>query len=192
MTDLGTLGGPSSHVTSINESGQVIGVSETAAGNHHAFFWDKGVLTDLGTLGGSASLAYDINNSGQVVGWSDTASTAQHAFLWQAGTMTDLGTLGGSSSEANAINDSGQVGGGANTASGEWHAFFWQQDVMTDLGAEWNWYDNKGSYASVINGNGQVAGAGYIDNVPRVGRIQFAVLWFVADNNHLYMPAIRR
>src|SRR5216110_1055210 len=49
--DLGTLGGVSSYATDINESGTVVGWSQTAAGWPHAFRWTASTgMVDLGTL----------------------------------------------------------------------------------------------------------------------------------------------
>ena len=78
MTDLGTLGGVTVSAHGINDAGQVVGESDTAAGAQHAFITGpNGVgMTDLGTLGGDYSDAYGINDAGQVVGWSDTAAGA--------------------------------------------------------------------------------------------------------------------
>lgn len=85
ITDLGTLGGPSSSALDVNDSGQVVGWAFNAAGQQRAFVWTpaNGML-DLGTLGGPSSSAHAINNAGQIVGESTTGSGQNHAFLWTA------------------------------------------------------------------------------------------------------------
>jgi probable HAF family extracellular repeat protein len=113
VTDLGTLGGTASLATDINEKGQIVGVSRTQTGAHHAFIWEEGVMTDLGTLGGATSIAYSINSHGEAVGVSLTASGESHGFLWKKGSMTDLGVLERDYSGAYAINDRGEIAGRA-------------------------------------------------------------------------------
>lgn len=95
-TNLGNLGGAfNNFAVSINNRGQVIGLSDLAGdATSHAFLWQNGVMTDLGTLPGDyLSIAYDINDRGQVVGQSCDVNFNCRAFLWEGGTMTDLNTL---------------------------------------------------------------------------------------------------
>jgi probable HAF family extracellular repeat protein len=85
---LGTLGGGYGEAISTNDDGWVVGGSETADGDYHAFLWSKKTgMIDLGNIGNlsqRASLAWDINNRGQIVGFSDTPLSAdiEHAVLW--------------------------------------------------------------------------------------------------------------
>jgi probable HAF family extracellular repeat protein len=98
VQDLGHLGGGYSGATSINDSGQVVGVSSTSDGKQHAFLYDASAATpkmqDLGTLGGYESRAAGIDDSGQVVGYSSTSAGEQHAFLYDSTNgMQDLNDL---------------------------------------------------------------------------------------------------
>ena len=161
MIDLGNLGKGFSQALDINEVGQVVGGSLTAASENHAFLWERGVMTDLGTLPGAVgtppfSVARGINDASQAVGFSQTASGATHATLWEGGAITDLGTLGGTDSEAFDINEASRIVGESETASGETHAFLQRNFVMTDLGT----LSGAKSVARDINGLGQVVGSG--------------------------------
>jgi probable HAF family extracellular repeat protein len=58
--------------------------------NHHAIFWQNGVMTDLGNLPGlPTSQADGINNQGQVVGFSNNGAdeTSSVAVLSENGTI---------------------------------------------------------------------------------------------------------
>lgn len=136
VTEIGTLGGPTSHAIAINSRGEVVGNAQTASGAMHAFLWDNGRLTDLGTLGGPNSYAADISSNGEVVGSAQTASGALHAFSWDKGRMTDLGVLpgGGGHSQASGISKNRVVTGRAAPASGPERAVIWVDGRIIDLG----------------------------------------------------------
>lgn len=118
--DLGTLAGTTgskSAAADINAGRQVVGWSDTAAGEPHACLFQldaNGLVTsrtDLGVLGTSASYAYGINSAGDVVGSSDAKG-----FIWSAGAMLDLNSLvvgapGWTVTRANGINDAGVIVG---------------------------------------------------------------------------------
>src|SRR3954471_23163634 len=107
ITDLGTLGGPTSAANAINDLGQVAGAADLTNASprwQHAFLYTNGIMTDLGVLGEyvnglgtfSMSMALGINNLGQIVGKSYTTAGRYHAFLYDQGQMNDLGVLPGS------------------------------------------------------------------------------------------------
>jgi probable HAF family extracellular repeat protein len=130
MVDLGTLGGGTyTQPADVNDAGQVVGVSGTAAGEGHAFSWTQaGGMVDLGTVSGTESSATSVNVAGQVVGYGFTADWNEYAFSWTEGDgIAGLSTLpGGYNSVAWALNDAGQAVGSSDTASGETHAVLWQ------------------------------------------------------------------
>lgn len=108
VTDLGSLGGPSSALA-LNSFGQVVGTSLNVTNEQRAFVWSRsGGMVELPHLGGGEAVANDINDLGQIVGGSATAGYEQHAVLWQpGGAVVDLNPSSGIYSTATAINDLG-------------------------------------------------------------------------------------
>src|SRR5438132_5756575 len=105
ITDLGTLGGTSSHAFAINNFGQVVGMS-LKVGNYN--------VESCYTCG--RSCGSDGRRHCQ-----KTSYGKAHAFLWSPdlpngthGTLIDLGTLGGPNSSAWSIGQAGQLIGSAN------------------------------------------------------------------------------
>jgi probable HAF family extracellular repeat protein len=143
LTDLGTLGGPEAQAFSINQSGQIAGISFTSyiptptngIPPLHVVLWNRDKMIDLGTLGGTysgtGSCAFTappcigppwveegtllVNNRGPVMGTSNLAGDQVfHPFLRQRGKMRDLGTLGGDNGTGLWLTDQREVVGQAD------------------------------------------------------------------------------
>ena len=116
--DLGTLGGPNSWMMwgEINDLGQVVGDSETAApdpngedvcgfGSHRTcrpFLWQPskmgarptlGKMSALPTLGGNNGQASAINNLGQIVGFAEDGTVDSSCLVNTTNNMTDRPVL---------------------------------------------------------------------------------------------------
>ncbi len=169
MVAIPTLTGDGSNgARGINNAGQIVGQSDTASGQTHAFLFSGGALTDLGTLGtGVRSFANKINDSGEVVGQSTItpggATPPFHGFIWSATTgMLDMGTLPGDiRSIAYDINTAGQSVGYSEAATSIRRAFVYTRTGgMLDLndftpGSGWTLTE-----AHSINDRGQIVGFG--------------------------------
>lgn len=119
-TDLGHLGGYWAQAIALNNSGHVVGIALTAAGEAHAFLWEDGLMSDLDVLAGDVfSGAFDVNQKGQIVGMSGAGTTdvaTSHAVLWDGGVMIELQTRipadsGWTLLAALGINERGQISG---------------------------------------------------------------------------------
>jgi len=175
VVDLGTLGGPYSFATALNDRGEVVGSGRTAEGVDHAFYWSNGVMRDLGTLGGSFSNAVAVSANGQVTGMAYYSDREAHAFLWD-GHMTDLGALHDfAASWGVALNARGDViGQSSSSTDNPEHSrpFLWRRGVLSAL-REPAPYAPALS-ANAVNNRGQVAGE-YFRYFP--SSAQVAVVW---------------
>ena len=162
LIDLGTLGGNEAIAFDINNNGQVVGRSQIADGQIHAFLWENGTMTDLGTADGyfrDYIVANAINDSSQVVGVGFTGTT-QRGFLWQNGTMTILPSLWIGSTSAEDINNHGSVVGSSQVFPGDNHAFLYKNGEMIDLGT----LGGRNSFAYAINDDGVIVDSGEISS----------------------------
>ena len=180
--DLGTLGKPDGNSWinwgGINESGEAVGMSETAVPDPDGedvcgfgtqltcvpFLWRNGRMSALPTVGGNNGQASAINDRGEVAGYAETAVTdpgcppykITAAVLWEKGKALALPTVGGDlDGVAFGINDQGQAVGYSGSCIAATHAVVWKNNtalVLQDLGG------TRSNIAYVINNRGQMAG----------------------------------
>jgi probable HAF family extracellular repeat protein len=178
MEDLGTLGGPDSWASFMNQRGQVAGASytsdvvnpNTGVPQIDLFIWENGTMRDLGNLGGSglspanccfAALPWivtGINDHGEITGGMTlVGDQVFDAFLWNGSELLDLGSLGGDGSYARGINNAGEIAGFSTLPGDQNHdAFLWRDGVMIDLGTL---NRDPCSDALALNSKGQIVGA---------------------------------
>lgn len=157
VTDLGTLGGDRSMAYAINNTGQVIGISNGSDGTFRPFLWQGGTLIDLRDLGAGFHGVTDVNDDGQIIGNVFISSGIDHAFIWDRSEgMRDLGVLSGKTkSWAYGMNDHAQVVGGSASV-GDTRPFVSDStNVMQDLGLL---PGTTQGIAGDINNSGEVVG----------------------------------
>jgi probable HAF family extracellular repeat protein len=183
MTPLRPLAGAAySYAYSINNRGQIAGMSSTTSDETHAVTWTaEGQITDLGTLPGDNFMqANAIDDRGRIVGWSSGETTTTRAFLWEKGAMSELGTLNGSFSMAIDINKHGLIVGTGDD-NGTRPPVMWFRGALTALPLL------PGAYLGEVgraNDRGIVAGR----MVYYPSEIVLPVLW--ADGRLVELPSL--
>lgn len=139
ITDLGTLGGPVSSASAINNLGEATGFSLDGAGRQRAFLYRAGQgMTDIGNVAVNRSFGTGINGRGQVTMndffAGDVLSVVGLLYIAPNPALRLL-LPGGTQSEVRAINKSGQVAGSGNTGgAGSNHPFLYTPGVgLVDL-----------------------------------------------------------
>lgn len=133
-TDLGSLGGGNTYAWDINESGVIVGDSQTAAGDHVPFVWENGAMIALvepDRKKPRTGAAYGVSDDGHVVGvlYGREVGEEDRGFLWVDGTFTDLAPppggafTGATAWDINAAHEIvGEVRGPAGSAAVRWDA----------------------------------------------------------------------
>jgi probable HAF family extracellular repeat protein len=176
LTDLGTLGGSETFANSINDLGQVVGMSRLAGDTDtHAFFYDNGAMQDIAPINSGdtrASFGLGLNNVGRIVSgvvvWDAYYPAIYNRQNGQTTTLGSLGSTSGFTGVATAINDSGVAVGLSYLSSGVRHAFVYRNGAMSDLGS-------LGGYSGALSINSSGVAAGFSSDSPNgFGR---AVIW---------------
>ncbi|NEA66222.1 hypothetical protein [Streptomyces sp. SID12488] len=195
--DLGTLGGSGSRGVALDRD-TVVGNSETAGAEWHAFAYDRStrVMTDLGTLGGSSSDAVDVQGR-HVIGNATLPDGTRRGFVYDLRTrrMQALGTFGGTDSQVRAISGHTVVGSARTPGNQSTHAFVYdiRTEVMTDLGTP---ADPAGvsspigiSQGRFVAGTWNVPGAQYDGGRPFVYDLRTHVMTDVGLHGGVYSKA---
>ena len=150
---LGTLGGPLSAASALNDRGDVAGWSLNSDFVQRPALYSGGRWTDLAAPFGSSArgVANAVNASGQVTG-----QVGAHAFIYDGRTSRELRV--GNTSEGLDINDHGVVVGGAVMPDNVVRsAFVYADGVATLLPSLGGTYGQ----AQAINNAGQIVGYSY-------------------------------
>jgi probable HAF family extracellular repeat protein len=161
VTILPSLGGQYTMPHSINDRGQIAGVSKRATGADHLFLWERGKgMRDLGPV---VINSVHINNVGQIAGTMRDPNDQNRAFVWDPNSgRRMLPTLGGDHARACGINNLGQVIGQAETDLEVRHAFVWDtvhgiRDLTpSDTKDTRTWSINDAGQIGVFTGNGSL------------------------------------
>jgi probable HAF family extracellular repeat protein len=176
LTDLGTLGGSETFADSINDQGQVVGMSRLPGdSDSHAFYYDVGVMQDVAPINSGdirASFRLGLNNLGQIASGAMVDDTYYPTiYNVQTRQSTTLGTLGstfGFTGVATGINDSGVSVGISYLNSGVRHGFVYRNGTMSDLGS-------LGGYSGALALNSAGTAVGFSSDTPN--GFQRAVIW---------------
>ncbi len=179
ITNLGTLGGDGSRATSINEAGEVTGISSSAGGEIRPFLWSRDLnrMIDLGAVpvvsgdnvdAVRATFANSLNNYGEVVGY--VAGAGEQAFLNDGDTLSLAGSINNASAvawRATDINDAGQIIGYGMVSNADgfrrYRPLLYSNGQLINLGTlvpDAGLLGGLNAWAYAINNSGQVAGTG--------------------------------
>jgi probable HAF family extracellular repeat protein len=180
MMDLDVPGSAASRAVGINDSRQVLIVSEDAQKHASSLIWQNGQSFPIPSLSGSDATGGAINNLGQVVGNGMAADGTNHAFAYDPAALRliDMGEIGPGSALSH-VNEIGQAVGTRITPYGYRIAFGAdirkESSFLSDLLVD---YFLDATVAYWINNRGLAVG----DAVPSDAPGTVAGLWTLDDN----------
>jgi len=163
ITDLGTLGGPGSNASSINDKGTIVGYSMVTDRNGtFPALWEAGLPSELPSPDGRNGGAVGINESGTIIGVLVDEEVNYYPIRWIDGEPEYLPLISErGEGAANGINASGQIVGWTKRVksdAGIQVAVLWERDEVIDLNRRIPaGSDFKLLSAIAINDGGQIA-----------------------------------
>lgn len=163
MRIIGTFSGGYSGAASINDNGQVVGVSDG-----QVFIWNeqnglRSLNNFINSQGWNFTAAQKINNQGQIIGQrklNEPQDEPERNFFWDGNTVFDLGNT--YDYEIRGLNDLGQIVGVSRNEDGDTQPFLWDKvdgfRNISDLVSENGWIWRT---VADINNRGQIIVEGY-------------------------------
>ncbi len=127
LEDLGTLGGTYSEGTSINDRGEIAGISTLANGATHLFLYTQGHMRDLGTAGGQTFASAVLNDHGEILASTAGSGGVGSSYLYRNNNFFKLPFVG------SGINNSSLIVGTKLAATGVTRAYLYFHGISIDL-----------------------------------------------------------
>lgn len=132
LTDLGSLGGGASIATSLNDIGEVAGISLNSTDQVRPFIWNGEELEEPQIEGTGDIQAYAINDSGMLAGFAVVSPTEGSAYRYHNTETSFAPSVTGSYSTAYAINSSGVIAGVMESGN-QFSGFAWDEELISIL-----------------------------------------------------------
>jgi probable HAF family extracellular repeat protein len=127
LADIGTLGGTYSEGTSINNRGEIAGISTVANGATHLFLYTQGHMHDLGTAAGQTFASAALNDRGEILASTAGSGGVGASYLYRNNTFFKLPFPG------SGINNSTEIVGTKPAATAVSRAYLYFRGISIDL-----------------------------------------------------------
>ena len=127
LADIGTLGGTYSEGTSINNLGEIAGISTVTNGATHLFLYTQGHMRDLGTAAGQTFASAALNDRGEILASTVDSGGVAASYLYRNNTFFKLPFPG------SGINDSAEIVGTKPAATAVSRAYLYFRGISIDL-----------------------------------------------------------
>jgi probable HAF family extracellular repeat protein len=127
LKDIGTLGGTYSEGTSINNRGEIAGISTVANGAMHLFLYAQGHMRDLGTAAGQTFASAALNDRGEILASTAGSGGVGPSYLYRNNFFFKLPFPG------SGINNSTEIVGTKPAATAVSRAYLYFRGISIDL-----------------------------------------------------------